>query len=91
MNLLHLPLQEQAVFVLAAMVLFTSFLLLSQTRLVTSIHTFAWQGALITGVTALMAWTAGEPHLYISATLTLTLKALLIPWMLHRLVRRLDC
>ena len=37
-----------------------------------------------------MAWTAGEPHLYISATLTLALKALLIPWMLHRLVRRLD-
>jgi len=32
----------------------------------------------------------GRPHLYISALLTLGLKALLIPWMLHRLAIRLN-
>ncbi|RMG29976.1 MAG: formate hydrogenlyase [Gammaproteobacteria bacterium] len=90
MTLLALPLQEQAVFVLAAMVLFTSFLLLAQTRLVTSIHTFAWQGGLVAAITALMAWSSDAPHLYLSAALTLGLKALLIPWMLHRLVRRVE-
>ena len=89
MNPFPAGLGEQAVLVLAAMVLFTSFLLLAQTRLLTSIHVFAWQGALVATVTSLMAWVGQEPHLLLSAGLTLTLKALLIPWMLHRLVRRL--
>ena len=31
-----------------------------------------------------------RPHLYLSAGITLVLKVLLIPWLLHRVVRRLD-
>lgn len=89
MNLLHLTLTEQAVFVLAALVLFTSFALLAQARLLAAVHAFAWQGALVAAATALMAAAGGEAHLYLSAALTLGLKALLIPWMLHRLIRRL--
>jgi len=89
MNLMHLSLTEQAVFVLAALVLFTSFALLAQARLVAAVHAFAWQGALVASATALVAATANEVHLYLSAALTLVLKALLIPWMLHRLIRRL--
>jgi hydrogenase-4 component E len=89
-SLIDLPLLQQMVLVMAALVLFTSFVLLEQARLVAAIHAFAWQGALIAGITALVAATSQIPHLYFSAALTLGLKALLIPWMLHRLVRRLD-
>ncbi len=85
-----LPLLQQAVLVLAALVLFLSFVLLAQARLTAAIHAFAWQGALLALVTAVVASVNGQPHLYFSALLTLVLKGLLIPWMLHRLTRRLD-
>ncbi len=90
MILTQLTLVEQAVFVLAALVLFLSFSILAQARLVAGIHVFAWQGAVLAGATGLVALVDGEPHLLVSAGLTLALKALLIPWMLHRLVRRLE-
>jgi hydrogenase-4 component E len=38
----------------------------------------------------LLAWRTGENHLYLSAALTLALKVILLPWLLHRLIRRLD-
>ena len=39
--------------------------------------------------TLLLAWRTGETHLYISALLTLVLKVVGLPWLLHRLIRRL--
>lgn len=89
MTIAQFSLQEQAVLILAAMVLFSSFSLLAQSRMIASIHVFAWQGALVAAATALVAWIAHQPHLYFSAALTLILKALLLPWMLHRLVTKL--
>jgi hydrogenase-4 component E len=88
-SLAHLSLLEQFVLLLAALALFTSFALLQQARLVSAIHAFAWQGALVAAETTAVAASAGLGHLYFSAFLTFGLKALLIPWMLHRLVRRL--
>lgn len=90
MNLADLSLLDQAIFVLAALALFLSFALIAQARLTAMIHVFAWQGALLALLTALVATANHSPHLYISALLTLVLKALLIPWMLHRLIRRLE-
>lgn len=90
MSLEQLPMLQQLMLVLAAMVLFTSFLLLEQARLVAAIHAFAWQGVLAALVTAIVASGSEHRHLFFSAALTLGLKALLIPWMLHRLVRRLE-
>jgi hydrogenase-4 component E len=87
MNLEQLPLLQQLMVVLAAVVLFTSFVLLEQARIVSAIH--AWQGVLVALVTAIVAISGGQLHLIFSAALTLGLKAILIPWMLHRLVRRL--
>jgi hydrogenase-4 component E len=84
------PLLQQFMLVLAAAALFTSFVLLEQARLVSAIHAFAWQGVLVTLVTLVVAISGSHPHLFFSAALTLCLKALLIPWMLHRLVRRLE-
>jgi hydrogenase-4 component E len=90
MSMTLLPLLQQLVLVLAAIVLFLSFVLLAQNRLISAIHAFAWQGALVAAVTAVVAATGDASHLYFSAALTLALKALLIPWMLHRLTRQLE-
>lgn len=90
MSIAELPVLQQLVLVLAALVLFTSFVLLEQARLVAAIHAFAWQGALVAAVTTVVAASGQGGHLYFSALLTLGLKAVLIPWMLHRLVQRLD-
>ncbi len=89
MSLAALPLLDQAVLVLAAMALFSAFALLAQSRLLAAIHVFAWQGLLVAAVAALMGAASGDVNLYVSAAITLALKVLLIPWMLHRLLRRL--
>lgn len=81
-----LPLHDQATLVLAALVLFTSFALLGQSRMFNLITVFAWQGGLLAITTALVAFSTGRHHLYVSAALTFALKALLIPWMLRRIV-----
>ena len=90
MSLEQLPMLQQLMLVLAAMVLFTSFVLLEQVRQMAAIHAFAWQGVLVAMVTAIVAASGEHAHLYFSAMLTLGLKAFLIPWILHRLVRRLE-
>ena len=89
MELTQLSLYDQAVLLFAAVVMFTSFVMLAQARIVPLIHTFAWQGTLLAITTTLVAYVTGHPHLYISAGMTFLLKALLIPWMLHRLAVRL--
>ncbi len=89
MEFIRLGLYDQAILMSAALVLFTSFLMLAQARLLPLIHVFAWQGALLSITTALVAFVSKHGHLYISAALTFGLKALLIPWILHRLAVRL--
>jgi hydrogenase-4 component E len=89
MDLAQLGLFDQAMLLFAALVLFTSFVMLAQVRIVPLIHAFAWQGALLAVATALVAFVSGHPHLYLSAGLSFALKALLIPWILHRLAVRL--
>jgi hydrogenase-4 component E len=81
---------EQAILTLAALTLASSFALLAQSRVVATIHVFAIQGFLLAAITVLVALDTGELHLYISAALTLTLKALFIPWLLVRLARQLQ-
>jgi hydrogenase-4 component E len=90
LNLDNITLYQQALLVAASLVLFTSFIMLATARIMPLIYAFAWQGALLAIVTALVALVSDSPHLYISALLTLGLKALLIPWMLHRLAVRLN-
>lgn len=85
-----LPFAEQIILTLAALILFSSFLLLAQRRVISLIHTFAWQGGLLFLTTMLMAITFGRHHLYISAAITLALKVFFIPWQLRRMVVRLD-
>ena len=73
----------------AALLLLSSFAMLSQRRVVTMVNLLALQGVLLGLATLLLAWRTGQSHLYISAAMTLALKAIFLPWLLHRLIRRL--
>ncbi len=88
-DLSQLSLYNQAIILFAALVLFTSFIMLAQARIIPLIFAFAWQGVLLAVVTALVALVSGHSHLYISAGLTVVLKVFLIPWLLYRLTIRL--
>lgn len=74
----------------AALLLLSSFAMLSQRRVVTMVNLLAFQGVLLGFATLLLGWRTGNTHLYVSAAMTLALKALFLPWLLHRLIRRLD-
>jgi len=80
----------QLVNLLAAVLLLLSFAMLAQRRIVTLINLFALQGGTLMLATALVGLTTGQRHLLYSAGLTLLLKVIVLPWILHRLVRRLN-
>jgi hydrogenase-4 component E len=75
---------------MAAMLLLIAFAMLSQRRILRLIHLFAAQGFVLSLNTVIVAVTIGQPHLYFSALLTLVLKVLVLPWLLHRLIDRLN-
>jgi hydrogenase-4 component E len=89
-TLVTYSLYEQAILFIAALVMFTSFLMLAQKRLSSLVYVFAWQGLLLAATTGLAAYTQGNPHLYISAAMNLVLKGFLVPWMLLRLIVQFD-
>lgn len=74
---------------LAAFVLLTAFAMLAQRRVYGLIHLFTWQGLFLSVNTALVGYVASRHHLYISSLLTLSLKVLLLPYILHVLIVRL--
>jgi hydrogenase-4 component E len=75
---------------LAALLLLIAFAMLSQRRILSLIYLFAWQGFVLALSTSVVAYSTGQHHLYYSAFLTLILKAFLLPWLLHRLIIRLN-
>jgi hydrogenase-4 component E len=83
------PFVLQILNALAALLLLLSFAMLAQRRVVTLVNLLALQGAVLCAATLLLAWRTGEAHLYFSAALTLCLKVAFLPWLLHRLIRRL--
>jgi hydrogenase-4 membrane subunit HyfE len=84
------PLDLQILNALAALLLLLSFAMLSQRRIVSLVNLLALQGLMLTAATVLVAWRTGETHLYLSALLTFALKVVFLPWLLHRLIRRLE-
>lgn len=75
---------------LAAILLLLSFAMLSQRRILTLIHLYTLQGVTLVSANLILGFVTHDAHLYVSAGLTLVLKVGLIPWILYRLVRRLD-
>ena len=84
------PLYAQFINLLAAILLLLAFAMLAQRRVLTLIDLFAAQGLALSVSTGIVAYGTSQPHLYFSAALTFVLKVILLPWILHRLIRRLD-
>lgn len=80
----------QLVNLFASIILVLAFAMLAQRRIVTLINLYALQGLTVVGATTVVAYVTHQHHLYYSAGLTLILKVFLIPWILHRLVKRLN-
>jgi hydrogenase-4 component E len=85
-----IPFDLQVLNMCAALLLLLSFAMLAQRRIVSLVNLLAVQGALLVVATLLLAWRTGQAHLYLSAGLTLALKVIFLPWLLHRLIRRLQ-
>jgi hydrogenase-4 component E len=80
----------QLINLLASMLLLIAFAMLSQRRILSLINLFAWQGLVLSLSTFVVAYSTAQHHLYYSAGLTLLLKVLILPWLLHRLIRKLN-
>jgi hydrogenase-4 component E len=84
-----IPLSAQLINLCASVILLLAFAMLAQRRVMQLINLFALQGLVLCLSTLVVAVTTQQHHLYYSAGLTLALKAILLPWILHRLVRKL--
>ena len=80
----------QLVNLAATLILMLSFAMISQRRITSLINLFTIQGAALVAASVLLGYVTHQPDLYISAALTLALKVMFIPWMLHRVIRRLN-
>ncbi|ALL66819.1 Hydrogenase-4 component E [Paraburkholderia caribensis MBA4] len=89
MHGLH-SLSTQIINLLAAVLLMVSFAMLSQRRILTLIHLYTLQGIALVLANLVLGFVTDDVHLYISGMLTLILKVGLIPWILYRLVQRLN-
>jgi len=83
-------LPAQLINLLAAILLLLAFAMLTQRRVLSLVNLFAAQGLALALSTAIVAFATHQPHLYGSAALTVVLKVALLPWLLHRLIRKLD-
>jgi hydrogenase-4 component E len=84
-----LSLAYDAAHLLDGTVLLLSFALLYQRRLFAVFNAFSLQALLIAAAAAWQAHVQAAPHLYVSAAIALVLKALIIPYALHRIVTSL--
>jgi len=80
----------QLVNLFASALLLLAFAMLSQRRIVRLINLFALQGVALVASTLTMAYATGQSHLYWSAAINGVLKVIVLPWILHRLIRRLN-
>lgn len=85
-----LDLGYDAAHLLGTVVLLMSFALLYQRRLFALLNVFAAQALALSLAAAWQGYIQHAPHLYVTALLTLGLKAILIPVALHRIVVKLN-
>ncbi len=89
--LMHaIPYSGQMINLCAAIMLLLSFAMLSQRRVLTLINLFMLQGLVLCVSTLIVAISTKQNHLLWSAGLTLLLKVIALPYILHRLIRRLS-
>jgi hydrogenase-4 component E len=80
----------QSINLFAAVLLLLSFGMLSQRRILTLINLFTMQGATLVASTLVVAYVTHQHHLYYSAAITFITKVVVIPFLLHRLIARLN-
>ena len=80
----------QLINLFATLILLLSFAMISQRRIVSLVNLFMLQGVTLVAASFLLAYATNQPDLYVSGALTLVLKVILIPWMLHRMIRKLN-
>ncbi len=90
MLLNSVPLASQFINLCAAIMLLLGFAMLAQRRVLTLINLFMLQGITLFTSTLIVALTTHQSHLLWSAGLTLLLKVIALPYILHRLIRRLS-
>ena len=80
----------QLINLFATLILLLSFAMISQRRIVSLINLFMMQGAALVTTSFLLGYVTHQPDLYVSGGITLVLKVIFIPWMLHRMIRKLN-
>ncbi|MBI3848861.1 MAG: hydrogenase [Verrucomicrobia bacterium] len=91
MNLLStIEISSQLVTLMAALMLVVQLLMVVQRMLFTNIRLFAIQSLLLAGIATVVAYAHHAGHVYIVAVLTFIGKVLFLPWLLNRLVRRIQ-
>jgi hydrogenase-4 component E len=80
----------QLINLFATLILLLSFAMISQRRIVSLINLFMMQGVALVITSFLLGYVTNQPDLYVSGGITLVLKVILIPWMLHRMIRKLN-
>ncbi len=83
-------LSGQLINLLAALLLLVAFAMITQRRILSLVNLFAIQGFVLAMSTSIVAYSTDQRHLYFSAVLTLAIKVILLPWLLHRLMRKLN-
>lgn len=85
-----MPLFTQIINMLAALFLLAAFAMLSQRRVANLINLYTIQGLILGLSIAVVAYGTHQPKLYWSAALNFILKVIVVPWLLRRLLRRLQ-
>ncbi|MBP9905916.1 MAG: formate hydrogenlyase [Rhodoferax sp.] len=80
----------QLINLFATLILLLAFAMISQRRIVSLINLFMLQGAALVAASFLLGYATQQPDLYVSGALTLVLKVIFIPWMLHRMLHKLN-
>ena len=90
MNPSHSELASQWITLLAAGMLVIQLLMVVQRMLLTNIRLFALQSLMLATIAAIIAYSHQAIHVYWVAGLTLAGKVFFLPWLLNRLVRRIQ-
>src|SRR5512136_1738750 len=90
MNPPHAEIASQLITLLAAGMLVIQLLMVVQGMLLTNIRLFALQSLMLAAIAAIIAYFHNATHVYWVAGLTLVGKVFFLPWLLNRLVRRIQ-
>jgi hydrogenase-4 component E len=81
---------SQFLTLMAALMLVVQLFMIAQRMLLTNIRLFALQSLFLAGIAALVAYEHNASHVYVIAVLTIVGKVIFLPWLLNRLVRRIQ-